>query len=95
MSTWDVGPYVGGMYRVITPTDRPFEARIVAHVPRLEDARRIARAPELEAENARLRADLRGIARYVMTHQDAIRDGSGMMELARMLDAALDSEQQP
>jgi hypothetical protein len=38
-------------------------------------------------------AALRDIARYVMTHQDAIRDGNGMMELARMLDAALDRKE--
>lgn len=46
-------------------------------------------AHRLEDENEHLQSDLRAIARYVVTHQDAIRDGNGMLELARMLDAAI------
>ncbi len=44
---WDLGPYVNGRYRIITPTDVPFEAWVVADVATLANARLIAAAPEL------------------------------------------------
>ncbi len=46
---WDLGPYVDGRYRIITPTDVPFEARVVADVATLADARKIAVTPQLIA----------------------------------------------